>query len=306
MTASSSYINGTTVQAAGEEVVWILRIRIRPMAGQPRTHFDLEELNQLADSIKESGGNINPVLVEPIEGDPSHDFELVDGQRRWYGTEIAGLTRMRAIIRPRSATSIEQFITSSVSNFARAELSAIETARMLDRIRKETGWTQGKIARTFGRNDAWVSMHLSLMDLHPSVQALMEPSRPERKRLSFVLAVKLSKLSVQMQISLAQRAISEGLSVMRADALLRKEARKGNLPVRQRRPKKEFERFSNFVRVFDDQAEALLDLPPSAFTQMFAHRQRSDHTQLVARAEALMDKLKVLVDVLKESHPKSK
>ena len=53
----------------------------------PRHHFDIQELNELAESIKEEGGVIQPILVRPVQND---NFEIVAGERRWRASHIAG------------------------------------------------------------------------------------------------------------------------------------------------------------------------------------------------------------------------
>jgi ParB family chromosome partitioning protein len=83
--------------------------RITPNASQPRTHFDEEALQQLADSIKRYG-ILQPLVVRPVGG----DFEIVAGERRWRASKIAGLDKVPVIVR--STKELEQLEIALIEN----------------------------------------------------------------------------------------------------------------------------------------------------------------------------------------------
>ena len=68
--------------------------QILPGAMQPRTGFDDESLNELAESIRENG-IMQPLVVRPREG----GYELIAGERRWRASQMAGLARVPVIVR---------------------------------------------------------------------------------------------------------------------------------------------------------------------------------------------------------------
>ncbi len=72
-----------------ERIVEILRDRIRPFANQPREYFNESALKDLARSIKAVGQQVE-IRVRPLAGDPKHDYELIDGQRRWLACQMIG------------------------------------------------------------------------------------------------------------------------------------------------------------------------------------------------------------------------
>ena len=78
---------------------------IDPSPVQPRSHFDDRSLQELAMSIRENG-IVQPELVRPNGG----RFELVAGERRWRAAQIAGLSRIPAIIRDTRDDAMRVFI----------------------------------------------------------------------------------------------------------------------------------------------------------------------------------------------------
>ncbi len=62
---------------------------------QPRRHFDSAQLQELADSIKTTGGLLQPIVVRPLKNDK---FEIVAGERRWRAAQLAGLTEISCLI----------------------------------------------------------------------------------------------------------------------------------------------------------------------------------------------------------------
>ena len=61
---------------------------LRPNKLQPRKRFAPEELNDLAESIREKG-ILQPILVRPIKGE-ANSYEIVAGERRWRAAREAG------------------------------------------------------------------------------------------------------------------------------------------------------------------------------------------------------------------------
>src|SRR3989344_4622538 len=111
----------------------IPRVKIRRFADQPRTYFDGRDMSDLAASIEEIGQQ-TPIVVKAIADDPKHDYELVDGERRWIACGIVGVETMLAWIKNVSDTE-EQFVSSVVGNFGRSGHTALEIAQAIDRIR---------------------------------------------------------------------------------------------------------------------------------------------------------------------------
>lgn len=126
---------------------------------QPRRHFDEGALNALAGSLGERGV-LQPVLVRPK---PGGMYELVAGERRWRAAQIAGLTEIPALVRPRDdAATLELAL---IENMAREDLNPIEEARACAALVEELGLTRDEVGRRVGRSRVAVSNLLRLLDL---------------------------------------------------------------------------------------------------------------------------------------------
>ncbi len=248
----------------GHEPTVVLRIprsRIRRFSGQPRQYFDVRDMADLAASIEEIGQH-TPIVVKEIVGDPKHDYELVDGERRLIACGMAGVETMLAWVRPfKDSLNIddEQFVASVVGNFGRTGHTPLEVARAIDRIRKSrrmwelsAGEQIARIAKIFAHSEDWIYQHLAILRLHPDVQAMMEPTVPEEQRLSHSLAVFISSLHHDLQKQIATEAMERRMNISQARTYARQAAGDAGLTVgvakRKRRPVYEFRNLEAFVK----------------------------------------------------------
>lgn len=180
---------------------------VRPFADQPRNYFCNVRLTELANSIKEIG-QTTPVEVRRLTqpDNDGHEYELIDGQRRWHACQMAGLDRIRLTV-TQVANQEEQFVRSIVANFGRAGHTPMEICAALCRLEKN-GMSQAAMANALGRNAAWVSSHLSLARLVPAVQEMLHPEHPQR--LGLRVGVMLASLPPDLQLVLAKKISSHG------------------------------------------------------------------------------------------------
>jgi ParB family chromosome partitioning protein len=190
--------NGEVRTGSTLDVPWTL---IRPFADQPRHYFDEVALLELARSIRQVG-QLQPALVCPIS-DPSHQFELIDGQRRWHAVQIAEIDTLRVEVREVSGPE-EQFLLSFVANCGRANNTPMEYARGCGRLR-ENGATLQEIADTIGRSVGFVQQHLVFLDLHPDLQARLEPKVGKFEQMTKQMALLLAQFSHEEQLTLFKR-----------------------------------------------------------------------------------------------------
>ena len=181
-------------------------------ANQPRTDFDKEALQELAESIK-AQGVLQPVMVRPL--DDSGKFEIIAGERRWRAAQLAGLHEVPAVVRELDDQTA--MCIALIENIQREDLNPLEQARGLARLAEEFDMTHDDIAGSVGRSRSAVTNMLRLLELCDDVKRLLES-----RQLEMGHARALLTLSEQQQKWAAQQIIKSGLSVRGAESLVRR------------------------------------------------------------------------------------
>ncbi len=140
---------------------------LRPRGDQPRTHFDEDALNELAQSIREHGV-LEPILVRKHGAD---GYEIIAGERRWRASQRAGLHEVPVHLR--ELNDNEAFEVALVENLQREDLNAIEVARGYDRLAREYGYSQERIAERVGKSRVAVTNALRILKLPEAVLDLV-------------------------------------------------------------------------------------------------------------------------------------
>jgi ParB family chromosome partitioning protein len=112
---------------------------------QPRTIFDAESLEELADSIKEIG-IIQPITVRRID---NNRYQLISGERRLRAAKMAGLDRIPAYIREANVANLLEM--ALIENIQREDLDAIEIAISYQRLIDECSLTQESLSQRVGK-----------------------------------------------------------------------------------------------------------------------------------------------------------
>ncbi len=177
---------------------------------QPRDHMDQEALAELADSIR-AQGIVQPLVVRRLTPD---QYELIAGERRWRAAQLAGLHQVPCLIR--EASDQMALAIALIENIQREDLTPLEEARALERLRVDFELTHQEVAVAVGRSRASVSNLLRLMDLSDEVKAHLEAGRMEMGHARALLA-----LEGQAQLDAAARVIAQELTVRQTEELVR-------------------------------------------------------------------------------------
>ena len=184
-------------------------IEVNPF--QPRTHFDQESLEELADSIRVQG-IIQPITVRSMGGDR---FQIISGERRVQASQRAGLTRIPAYVR--KANDQQMLEMALIENIQRENLNAVEVALSYQRLISECDLRQEQLGERVGKNRSTVNNYLRLLKLPPDIQAALRD-----KKLSMGHARALINVdNVEQQLHIFDRTIREDLSVRKVEALVR-------------------------------------------------------------------------------------
>ncbi len=138
--------------------------KLLPNPHQPRTEFDKDALQELADSIKEHGV-IQPVLVEKADGD---NYYIIAGERRTRAAKLAGLTKIP--VRVQSFSEEKKLEVALIENIQREDLNALEEALAYRKLMDMCGITQDEVARRVGKNRTTVTNALRLLKLPENMQ----------------------------------------------------------------------------------------------------------------------------------------
>lgn len=260
--------------------------RIRPMKGQPRSYFNKRKLAKLSKSLQRAGQKL-PILVHPVDNDPKHDFEIIDGERRWRSKKKVGDKRITAIV-VNAEDLDEYFEISAIANFGREDHTPLEIARALQqvrtrRIRQDGSCTEADLAEMFAQSPTWVSHHLSLLNLIPEVRVMVDPELPPAKRLNRSAAVQVSRLPARMQLRFAQRVVKERLNMNEIRMEVRRdlEHAAGSQPVVFRgRPSDRYRNFSSMFRNFNSTARILLAVDRGELRAAFGRLSQTDRSTL--------------------------
>jgi len=179
---------------------------------QPRTVFDPDELASLAESLQ-TVGFLQPIVVRPQANDR---FEIVAGERRFRAAQLAGLQFVPAIVR---LTEDAQLLTEAlVENLQRVQLNPLEEAAAYQQLLAEFGLTHDDLATRLGRSRAVISNTIRLLKLPDSVQRRLAAGVLSAGHARALLAL----ADQTVQASLAERIISEDLSVRETEAEVRR------------------------------------------------------------------------------------
>ncbi|MFC1526844.1 ParB/RepB/Spo0J family partition protein [Candidatus Latescibacterota bacterium] len=161
----------TAAEAEGLTVVQLNIDDIEPNPHQPRSDFDQERLQELADSIREKGV-IQPVTVNRV----GSTFQLIAGERRWRASRLAGAETIPAIVHEIESAQ-ELMELSLIENIQREDLNAIEEAEGYRALIDTCLLTQEDVAQKVGRDRSTITNTLRLLKLPHEMQDLLRQGR---------------------------------------------------------------------------------------------------------------------------------
>ena len=150
------------VENSGEKIEHLKIIDIEPNRNQPRKVFDMDAIEELAESIKRYGV-IQPIIVNKKEG----YYEIVAGERRWRASKKAGLAEIPCIIRNDDERKSKEI--ALIENIQREDLNPIEKAQGFKQLIDDYGLKQQELADMIGMNRSTIANCLRILNLDPRV-----------------------------------------------------------------------------------------------------------------------------------------
>jgi ParB family transcriptional regulator, chromosome partitioning protein len=185
---------------------------------QPRTDFNSEELESLADSIRVQGV-LQPILVRRH---PSAEerYQIVAGERRFRAAMVAGLTEIPAM--QRDLDDSDAAIIALVENLQRQDLNALEEAEGFQRLLDDFGLTHEALGLAVSKSRSHIGNTVRLLKLS-------DPIKKEIRSGSLSSGHARALLGAPNPEVLADQVIKRGLSVRQTETLVAKSiAARGN------------------------------------------------------------------------------
>ncbi|HWM91406.1 MAG TPA: ParB/RepB/Spo0J family partition protein [Thermoanaerobaculia bacterium] len=199
--------------------------QLKPNRFQPRTQFDDAAIEELAASIK-AQGVVQPLVVTP---DKDGTYFIVAGERRWRASRLAGLESVPVVVR-QVADDRELLELALVENLQRSDLNPLEEAEAYLALQEKFGLSQEDVATRVGKARTTVTNALRLLRLPEEIRELLRDGRITAGQARPLLGLP----SREAQVSLAERAVREGLSARDLERLSSEPAREK--PKRKPRP----------------------------------------------------------------------
>ena len=210
----SDNVNRSTRPLPYESVSMMNEIHVEQIDAnpfQPRTRFDEEALNELAESIRIQG-IIQPKTVRQIGRDR---YQLISGERRLQASKIAGLTHIPAYIR--TANDQQMLEMALIENIQRENLNAIEIALSYQRLISDCGLKQEELGERVGKNRTTVNNYIRLLKLPPMIQAAL---RDDQITMGHARAI-INIDNPDVQLKLFRKTVEEAWSVRKVEDAVR-------------------------------------------------------------------------------------
>lgn len=191
--------------------IYVSTALIDASGDQPRTEFDEEKLEELAESIK-NYGVLQPLLVTK----KNERYEIIAGERRFRAAKMAGLTKVPVVLGDYSRQQSMEI--QLIENIQRADLNPIEEAKAYQKLIKEFGLRQEDLAQRVSKNRATITNSMRLLKLDDEVQEMLASGEISSGHARALLAIK----DKEAQRALAKKIAGNGLSVRQVEKLVKK------------------------------------------------------------------------------------
>lgn len=187
---------------------------------QPRTEFDQEALEDLADSVKRHG-IIQPITVRKLG---EQEYQLIAGERRLRASKLAGLQEIPAFVR--TADDAQMLEMALIENVKREDLNPIEIALSYQRLVSELNLKQEELGTRVDKKRSTITNYLRLLKLPDDIQVGLRQGEISMGHARALISVD----DPIKQLELYHLVIDKGLSVRQTEKFCRqwKEAAKAS------------------------------------------------------------------------------
>ncbi|OJG83589.1 ParB-like partition protein [Enterococcus ratti] len=183
---------------------------LRPNPYQPRKTFEEVSLQELANSIEQSGV-FQPIIVRrsAVKG-----YEIIAGERRFRASKLAEKATIPAIVRDFDEEAMMQ--VAVLENLQREDLNPLEEAEAYNMLMKNLKLTQAEVASRLGKSRPYIANYLRLLTLPDLVKEMVQDQRLSMGQARTLLGLKNKSLILK----LANRAVTENLTVRQLEQMV--------------------------------------------------------------------------------------
>lgn len=238
------FAENDVAEPSADETVQELSLQlIRPNPYQPRRVFDQDALKELAKSIEKSGV-FQPIIVrQPDKG--IERYEIIAGERRFRASKLAHKDTIPAIVRDFDDERMME--VAVLENLQREDLTPLEEAQAYQTLMDKLSLTQAQVATRLGKSRPYIANYLRLLGLPNSVKDLLQSKKLSMGQARTLLGLK----DKQKLAALAQRAVSQNLTVRQLEELVGQQNHQGKHQVKPRKQRK-----SPYLREAENQLQS--------------------------------------------------
>lgn len=205
------YNTKEAIDSVSEQVLELKVSQIEPNKSQPRTEFDRDKLEILADSIKKYGV-LQPIVVKKLD---NGFYKIIAGERRWRASKLAGIDKIPVVVR--DYDDKETMEIALVENLQREDLNPFEEARGYRELMDLFSMTQEQVAQRVGKSRSAVANSIRLLSLCDEIKSFVLKKELTVGHVRALLATD----NEGVQLMAARRIVEEGLTVRQTEALIK-------------------------------------------------------------------------------------
>jgi len=210
-TGLGALFGDAAIESAVSDFEYVQIHRVEPRQEQPRTVFEQDKIDELADSIREHG-IISPLTVRKID---NGYYQIIAGERRWRAARDAGLTEVP--VRVVDADDRKALELALVENLQREDLNPIEEAQAYKTLLDDFDMTQEQVAQRIGKSRPAVANAMRLLALPSELIKLIGSGELSAGSARALLGIKDEDQITEA----AQIAVKNNLSVREVEALVK-------------------------------------------------------------------------------------
>ncbi len=198
---------------------------IIPNRYQPRKNFDQDDLNDLANSIRERGV-IQPIIVRKSETNNSK-YEIIAGERRWLAAQKAGLHDIPVVVT--DVDDLKSLEFAIVENVQRNDLNPLEEAEGYKRLIDEFSYDQDKVSKFIGKSRSYITNSLRILSLPREVLRFIEEKKISAGHAKILVGLDNAEF-------VANKIIEKNLSVRQSENFVKIFKKRGGSKPNQKDP----------------------------------------------------------------------